>query len=110
MPNDFAESRRLFLRGSLSALGLSALAEPARAALAEGAILAAARAGLARAGARVAQRDLVAVADFAQPSRTPRFHLVDLPGGRIESLLVAHGRGSDPDHSGWLRRFSNAPG
>lgn len=25
-------------------------------------------------------------------------------------MLVAHGRGSDPAHSGWLRRFSNADG
>jgi hypothetical protein len=52
----------------------------------------------------------VGVADFSQPSRAPHFHLVDLAGGKVESLLVAHGRGSDPDHSGWLRRFSNAPG
>ncbi|HZZ90253.1 MAG TPA: murein L,D-transpeptidase catalytic domain family protein, partial [Caulobacteraceae bacterium] len=27
----------------------------------------------------------------------------------VASLLVAHGRGSDPEHSGWLRSFSNAP-
>ena len=26
------------------------------------------------------------------------------------ALLVAHGRGSDPDHSGWVERFSNSPG
>jgi len=25
-------------------------------------------------------------------------------------MLVAHGRGSDPAHSGWLRQFSNADG
>lgn len=25
-------------------------------------------------------------------------------------MLVAHGRGSDPDHSGWVERFSNEPG
>ena len=27
--------------------------------------------------------------------------------GTVESHLVAHGRGSDPDHSGFLERFSN---
>ena len=55
-------------------------------------------------------RDLMAVADFDVASSAPRFHLVNLLDGRIDSLLVAHGRGSDPDHSGWVERFSNAPG
>ena len=41
------------------------------------------------------------------PSSQPRLHLVDLANGRVESLLVAHGRGSDPSHTGWLQRFSN---
>jgi hypothetical protein len=44
------------------------------------------------------------------PSRTPRFHIVNLSAGRIETCLVAHGRGSDPEHRGWLERFSNQPG
>ena len=73
-------------------------------------IVAAARTALAQAGGRVAHGDVVGVADFNQPSRTARFHLVDIAGGKVDSLLVAHGRGSDPDHSGWLRHFSNAPG
>ncbi|HEY1749841.1 MAG TPA: murein L,D-transpeptidase catalytic domain family protein [Caulobacteraceae bacterium] len=73
-------------------------------------VLAAARAGLQRAGARVTHPDVVAVADFSQPSSHPRFHLVDTASGRVTGLLVAHGRGSDPAHTGWLSRFSNAPG
>jgi hypothetical protein len=85
-------------------------ATPAAAATATSPILAAARAGLQRAGARVAHLDVVAVADFAQASARPRFHLVDTASGRITSLLVAHGRGSDPTHTGWLSRFSNAAG
>jgi hypothetical protein len=106
-----APGRRRFLQAS-AALGLAALTRPAFAAAAgsDGAVVAAAKAGLERAGGRIAHRDLVAVADFAQPSRTPRLHLVDLEGGRVESLLVAHGRGSDPAHTGWLKSFSNAPG
>ena len=28
----------------------------------------------------------------------------------MDSFLVAHGRGSDPAHTGWLQRFSNLPG
>ena len=37
----------------------------------------------------------------------PRFHVVDLRSGQVESFRVAHGRGSDPDHSGFVERFSN---
>ncbi len=51
----------------------------------------------------------IAIADFSLPSRAPRFHLVDVASGRVSSHLVAHGRGSDPAHTGWLQRFSNAP-
>ena len=36
-----------------------------------------------------------------------RFHVVDLRNGRVESYRVAHGRGSDPAHRGFLERFSN---
>lgn len=105
-----ASSRRRFLQAAIASVGLSAFAHTALAAGADSAIVAAARAGLERAGGRVVHSDVVGVADFAQPSRIPRFHLVDLTGGRVESLLVAHGRGSDPGHTGWLRSFSNRPG
>jgi len=54
-------------------------------------------------------RDRVALADFSKASRDFRFHIVDLIGGQTSSYLVAHGRGSDPEHSGWLRSFSNQP-
>lgn len=56
------------------------------------------------------RRDKIAVVNFGSASSQARFHLVDLAGGHHKSYLVAHGRGSDPDHSGWLERFSNAPG
>ncbi len=58
---------------------------------------------------RIPHRDVIAVADFSLPSRLPRFHVVNLGDGRTKSYLVAHGRGSDPRHTGWLERFSNAP-
>ena len=54
-------------------------------------------------------RDLIGIADFSLPSRTPRFYLLALGDGSVSSHLVAHGRGSDPDHSGWLEHFSNEP-
>jgi len=56
---------------------------------------------------RIWARDSIGIADFSQPSSQARFHLVDLQNGTVESHLVAHGRGSDPDHSGYLERFSN---
>jgi len=68
-----------------------------------------AMAALQRHGGRIAHRDRIAIADFAQPSSRPRFHLVDLANGATKTFLVAHGSGSDPEHSGWLQRFSNAP-
>ena len=54
-------------------------------------------------------RDCIGVADFSLPSSAPRFHLVNLVDGSVRSHLVAHGRGSDPAHTGWLERFSNEP-
>ncbi len=54
-------------------------------------------------------RDRVALADFSRASRELRFHIVDLIGGQSSSYLVAHGKGSDPAHSGWLQSFSNVP-
>jgi len=69
-----------------------------------------ATAELRRRAGLITQTDMVAIADFAAPSSAKRFHLVNIASGTVESFLVAHGRGSDPSHSGWLRRFSNDPG
>ena len=52
-------------------------------------------------------RDVMGIVDFSKSSSEARFHLVDLMNGTVESHLVAHGRGSDPDHSGFVERFSN---
>ena len=60
-----------------------------------------------RVGDRIPYRDVVGVANFSRPSSEPRFHLVDMQSGQVQSFLVAHGRGSDPDKSGWLQTFSN---
>ena len=55
-------------------------------------------------------RDVVGIVDFGRASQVPRYHILDLANGRHHSHLVAHGRGSDPDHSGWVRHLSNIPG
>lgn len=52
-------------------------------------------------------RDTIGIVDFSKPSSEPRFFVVDMASGNIESHLVCHGRGSDPAHSGYLERFSN---
>ena len=51
--------------------------------------------------------DVIGIADFSRASRDPRFYIVDLRSGFTTEHLCAHGRGSDPDHSGWLEHFSN---
>ncbi|MFT3965172.1 MAG: murein L,D-transpeptidase catalytic domain family protein [Sphingobium sp.] len=73
-------------------------------------LLGAAMAALDRHGSALARRDRVAIVDFAAPSADRRFHFLNLGDGRVRSLLVAHGSGSDPDHSGWVERFSNVFG
>ena len=72
--------------------------------------IAQARAALDRHKAQVRNLDRMAVVDFSQHSSKPRFHLIDLRAGATQSFLVAHGRGSDPTHTGWLKSFSNVPG
>ncbi|PLK27310.1 murein L,D-transpeptidase catalytic domain family protein [Novosphingobium sp. TH158] len=69
-----------------------------------------ARREIGRAGNRLWRTDIVGIADFARPSTLPRFHFVNLEAGRIDSFRVTHGRGSDPEHSGFLHSFSNVPG
>ena len=59
---------------------------------------------------RIPCRDVIGICDFDDSSAAPRFHLLDVASGKIDSLLVAHGRGSDPEHTGWLKRFSNDMG
>ena len=56
---------------------------------------------------KIYARDTIGIVDFSKPSSDPRFFLVDLMSGHVDSHLVAHGRGSDPDHSGFLEQFSN---
>jgi hypothetical protein len=56
---------------------------------------------------KVWPRDAIGIVDFSKPSSEERFYVVDLMSGNVEAHRVAHGRGSDPDHSGFVERFSN---
>ncbi|HEX3920534.1 MAG TPA: murein L,D-transpeptidase catalytic domain family protein [Caulobacteraceae bacterium] len=108
MLQTISASRRRFLQVGAT-VGLAALAVPKLALAAQTTPLAAAKAGLARVGDRIAHHDVVGVADFSLPSSDGRLYLVDMATGASTSMLVAHGRGSDPTHTGWLTRFSNEP-
>jgi hypothetical protein len=76
----------------------------------ERAILDVARREVERAGAQLWRKDIAAVADYGLHSSQPRLHFANLEVGTVKSFLVAHGMGSDPDHTGWLQSFSNELG
>lgn len=69
-----------------------------------------ARAAFARHSAQISNRQIIAIADYGLHSAQPRFFLLEPETGRITGLRVAHGRGSDPAHTGFLQRFSARPG
>jgi hypothetical protein len=54
--------------------------------------------------------DRIGIADYSLHSAKKRFHIVDMANGTTQSFLVAHGKGSDLRHTGWLQEFSNVPG
>jgi hypothetical protein len=72
--------------------------------------VAVARKQLAIQARNISQADRVGVVDFGLPSSRPRFALVDMVAGKVDLFPVTHGRGSDPQHDGWLKSFSNRVG
>ena len=70
-------------------------------------LFARAKAALERHRPSLRHTDRIGIADFSSPSRDPRFHVVDLASGQVTSHRVAHGRGSDRGHTGFLEHFSN---
>jgi L,D-transpeptidase catalytic domain len=101
-------NRRTFLGSAL--LGSAGLCASPAFADSSPTLLARARTALAQHRSHITHTDVIAIADFTLASRQPRFHLVDIANGRTTSLLVAHGRGSDPANIGFVERFSNQPG
>lgn len=65
---------------------------------------------LLRAGNAIWKHDIVGIADFGLHSAKPRFHFVNFERGEVQSYHVSHGQGSDPQHDGWLKQFSNTEG
>lgn len=116
-------NRRNFLNASLAGIvgmtaqPLSAVSKPkhpiAKAVFPtsiEPKLLKQAKAALAKHGASLLHRDVIGIADYSLHSAEPRFHFVNLENGRSTSMLVAHGKGSDKRHTGFLQKFSNVPG
>jgi hypothetical protein len=76
----------------------------------ERAIMDIARREIAKAGSVLWRTDIAGIADFTVHSSIPRLHFANLEAGTMRSFLVAHGTGSDPDHTGYLQSFSNELG
>lgn len=73
-------------------------------------ILAVAKAQSDRVRSKLWRTDVVGIADFARPSWEPRLHFANLENGTVRSFLLAHGKGSDLGHTGWLQNFSSQNG
>ena len=108
-------NRRHFIGAAAAAAGTLALparvfAQPSGLDATSTQILETARREVARAGDVLWRRDVAGIADFGVHSALPRFHFANLENGTVASYRVAHGQGSDPEHDGWLKWFSNEPG
>lgn len=58
---------------------------------------------------RLPLRDRMYLVDFQKFSGEERLYEVDLYSGQVKAFRTCHGRGSDPQHSGYARNFSNTP-
>ena len=72
-------------------------------------LLYAAMDALKRHRGRIAHEDRVYIVDFQAHSSKPRLFRLDLTTGEARAYHTAHGRGSDPGHTGFAQRFSNVP-
>jgi hypothetical protein len=96
--------------GALALAPLSVFAQPSPVSPQHRRILEVARREVERSRGVLWRTDIAGVADFALPSSLPRLHFANLESGTVRSYLVTHGRGSDPQHDGFLKSFSNVPG
>jgi hypothetical protein len=96
--------------GAMAALPLRAAAQAGGPSARDRKLFELVRSELARMGSHVWRSDIVGVADFGLHSSQRRFHFVDLERERVASYHVSHGDGSDGEHDGWLKRYSNLEG
>jgi len=55
----------------------------------------------------VKNKDYMTLVDFSKHSSKARFYILDLVNQTHEELHVAHGKGTDPGHTGYAKYFSN---
>jgi L,D-transpeptidase catalytic domain len=106
-------SRRFLITSAIAAVvatSIPAAAVPETPLRLDDDVLTRARATFMRHRDKFAHYDRIGIADFSRPSSEPRLFIVDMIDGRSSAYLVAHGRGSDLAHTGWVQRFSNRPG
>ncbi|MGY6551201.1 MAG: murein L,D-transpeptidase catalytic domain-containing protein [Erythrobacter sp.] len=112
-------ARRDILKGTLAAGAMLALpaalparvaASPIKASPRDRKLFDIAKRELDRAGTAIWKRDIVGIADYGLHSARPRFHFVNMEREEVASVHVSHGSGSDPEHDGWLKQFSNTEG
>lgn len=111
--------RRDLLKGTLAtgaALALPATlpaklaAQPAKGSVRDRKLFEIAAQQLQRTGGHIWKRDIVGIADYGLHSAMPRFHFVNLDRQKVTSHRVSHGKGSDREHDGWLKSYSNVVG
>lgn len=72
-------------------------------------LVAAGLAALERHREQITTRDAIFLVDFKAHSSRERFFRLDLGAGSVTAFRTAHGRGSDPEHTGFAQMFSNTP-
>jgi hypothetical protein len=56
---------------------------------------------------RVPNRNYLTVIDFSKNSSQKRFFIINMSSGAVWNIHTAHGRGSDPDWTGFATSFGN---
>ena len=100
---------RTFFLVLITGGAFTAQADPARELLGD-ALLGEALKAKADAASEIRNDRYLSVIDYRVPSRVPRYFLIDTSDMSAEAFLVAHGKGSDPDHDGMADQFSNIEG
>lgn len=59
---------------------------------------------------QIENSDHIVIVDYALHSSQERLYFIDMKTGETTRYKVAHGRGSDRNHDGFLDRFSNKSG
>jgi hypothetical protein len=59
---------------------------------------------------KFSNRSVISLLDYSQKSTNKRWHFIDMTTGKVSSLHVSHGKGSDANHDGYAEKFSNVSG